>query len=271
MENKKSKNKIVDTFKWLFDMQDWKKLLRSIPGVVTTLFVVSVVIMNLAAAKTIVMTDPSWLGITGGLLLSWIPFLCMDVVVKTYGAKAATKLNIFGLFINLCCIGIYQLVATIQVGGDPSTYAAFNATFSQTWQIFVASSIAFVVSGIINNITNVSIGKFFQKNPDGKAAYVTRTYISTMLGQFVDNFVFTALAFLVFFKLSIGTSLGWTWLTVLGTATFGAILELAMEVIFSPIGYKVCQKWRQESVGQDYLDYCHEMEVSEDIGRVNFE
>ena len=262
--------KCKDAFKWVFDIRDWKMLLRSIPGIVTTIFVLSVVVMNLMASKTVVMTDPSWLGITGGLFLSWIPFLVMDILNKTYGAKAATKLNILALVVNLVCVGIFQLISMFQIGGDPATYAAFDATFKQTWQILVASSIAFVVSGVVNNITNVSIGALFKKNPDGKTAYVTRTYISTAIGQFIDNFIFTALAFLVFFKLSIGTSLGWTIWTVIGTAVFGALLELVMEIIFSPIGYKICQKWRKEKVGEDYLTYCKSMEVTEDIGRISY-
>ena len=90
-----------DKVKWLFDFKDWKKLLRSMPSIVVALFVVSVVAMNLMAAKTIVITNPSWFGVTGGILLSWIPFLLMDVVVKTYGAKAATKLNILDFFITI--------------------------------------------------------------------------------------------------------------------------------------------------------------------------
>lgn len=257
-----------DLFAWLFDFKDWKLLLRSIPGLVTTLFVVSVVVMNLMASKVIISTK--LLGITGGLLISWIPFLTMDVVVKTYGAKAATKLNILGLIINLLCIGLFQLVTIIQIGGDKSSYVSFNQTFSQTWQIFIASSLAFLISGIINNISNAGIGKLFKKNPDGKLAYMTRTYLSTMLGQFVDNFVFTSLAFLVFFKLSIGSTLGYTLLSVFGTAILGALLELLMEVIFSPFGYIICKNWRQENVGKEYLSYCEKMEIKEDIGRIKY-
>lgn len=270
--NKKKKaNWFVDTAKWLFDIKDWKLLLRSIPGLVTTLFVVSVVIMNFAAAKTIVMTNPSWLGVTGGVLLSWIPFLVMDVVVKTYGSKAATKMNLLGLGVNLLVVGFMHFITKIQFGGDTAMYTAFNATFSQTWQILLASSIAFLVSGIVNNIINAAIGKMFKKNPDGRTAYITRTYVSTAIGQFIDNFIFTGLAFLVFFNLSLGTTLGWTLLTVFGTAIFGAFLELLMEVIFSPLGYKICQKWRKENVGAEYLAYCKDMEQTEDIGRINDE
>lgn len=234
--------KIKSTFSWLFDLKDWKKVLKSIPSILTLTFVVSVIVMNLMASKTIILTNPSWLGLTGGILFSWIPFLCMSIVTRSFGPKAATKLNILGLITNCICVGMFQLVAAIQWGGDPSTYTAFNQTFSCTWQVFVASSIAFVLSGIVNNCINYGIGKMFRKNPKGVGAYVCRTYISGMVGQFIDNFVFTSLAFLVFFNLSIGSTLGWTLLTAVGAGVFGAIMEVVMEIIFSPIGYRVAKK-----------------------------
>jgi len=246
------KTKIAKASKEFFDFNDWKILLRSIPGFVTAMFVVSVVVMNLMASKVIVQTKI--LGITGGLLISWIPFLTMDVVVKVFGVKAANKLNVFGLLVNLCSIGLFQLVAVVQVGGDADAYAAFNQTFSQTWQIFTASSIAFLASGIVNNSLNYLTGKLFKKNPNGALAYFVRSYVSTIVGQFVDNFVFVALAFLVFFKLSIGTSLGYTIVSALGTAVLGALVELASEIVFSPIGYRLCKKWADEKVGEDYLN-----------------
>ena len=265
---KNKPNSFTDVTNWLFDKNDWKLLLRSIPGLVTALSILSVTIMNLMASKIVIMTP--WLGVTGGVLLSWLPFLIGDIVVKTFGAKAATKLNILGLGLNLACIAFFQLIASVEIGVEPGTYDAFNSVFRQTWQIFVASSIAFLVSGIVNNFTNAGIGKLFKENKDSKAEYMTRTYISTMLGQFVDNFVFTGLAFLVFFKLSIGTTLGYTMHTVIGTSILGALLELLMEVIFSPIGYEICKKWRKEEVGATYLEYCKTKELVEDIGRINY-
>lgn len=261
-------NVFSDTINWLFDKQDWKLLLRSIPGLVTAISVASVIMMNLMASKIVIMTP--WLGVTGGVLLSWIPFLIGDIVVKTFGAKAATKINILGLGINLFCIAVFQFISSVEIGVEPGTYDAFNATFRQTWQIFVASSIAFLLSGIVNNFTNAGIGKLFKNNVNSKVEYMTRTYISTMLGQFIDNFIFTSLAFLVFFKLSVGTSFGYTIQTVIGTSGLGALLELLMEVIFSPIGYTICQKWRKDSVGSDYLAYCKEKELKEDIGRITY-
>lgn len=116
----------------MFDIKDWKLVFKNVPALNITLFVVSVVIMNLMASKTIIMTEPSWLGITGGIILSWIPFLCMDTVTRVFGPRVSTKLNIFALIVNLACIGIFQLVVSVQVGGESGAYAAFDATFTQT-------------------------------------------------------------------------------------------------------------------------------------------
>lgn len=245
--------KIKDTFKWLFDIKDWKILLRSIPGLVTALFITSVIIMNILASKVIISTK--YVGITGGLLLSWIPFLTMDIVVKAYDAKAAIKLNILGLLINLLFIGVFQLVASIQIGGEEGAYDSFDQTFSQTWQIFIASSIAYLISGVVNSLTNAGIGHLTKKNPNGRVAFMLRSYVSTMVGQFVDNFVFASLAFLVFFKLSVGSTFGYTLLSVFGTAVFGALIELGMELIFSPVGYNVCRKWEFDSISIEYQKY----------------
>ena len=49
--------------------------------------------------------------------------------------------------------------------------------------------------------------------------------------------------------------MGYTILSVLGTAILGALLELLMEIVFSPIGYAICKRWRREKVGFDYIAY----------------
>ena len=37
-------------------------------------------------------------------------------------------------------------------------------------------------------------------------------------------------------------------------ALTGAVAELIMEIIFSPIGYRITTKWKEKSVGKEYLD-----------------
>ena len=74
-----------------------------------------------------------------------------------------------------------------------------------------------------------------------------RTYISTAIGQFVDNLVFALIVSHTFF--------GWSLLQCITCAITGAIVELLLEVIFSPVGYRVCKQWEKEHVGQNYIDF----------------
>ena len=231
--------------------EDYKLLLKSIPWWVTLMFVMSVVFMNLFANK-VLFRSGDFLAADGGILLSWIPFMAMDIVVKRFGPKAATKMNILALFINLLCVGIFTGVAAIP--GDGGDYSAFNIAFSSTWFIVLGSSVAFVVSGIVNNFLNYGIGRMFKKNPDGKLAYVARTYVSTFIGQFVDNAIFATIVFVIFGPIFWSGFAPFTLGLVLGTSVIGAVLELIMQVVFSPIGYKISKKWKEQGVGQEYVD-----------------
>ena len=38
-------------------------------------------------------------------------------------------------------------------------------------------------------------------------------------------------------------------------ALTGAVAELIMEILFSPIGYRVTKKWSALSVGKEYFDF----------------
>lgn len=54
---------------------------------------------------------------------------------------------------------------------------------------FSEAPIAFFVSAVVNNFVNWYIGRTIRKD-QGFAVYACRTYISTGIGQFVDNLIF---------------------------------------------------------------------------------
>ncbi len=229
-------------------------LLRAIPSVVVALFVVAVITMNLLANKTIVQID--YLAIDGGITVSWLAFMCLDIVTKHYGPKASTQLSILGLLVNLFMCLIFWLVSIIPTKED---YTAFNQIIGGTWFILLSSSIAFVASAVINNFSNYLIGKAFKKNPDGKLAYVTRSYLSTFIGQFFDNLIFATLCFMLFAPI-FWDGFHWTFIQCLTCSLLGAGLELLMEIIFSPIGYIIIKKWQKDDVGRAYFDYINNKE-----------
>lgn len=231
------------------ERRETEVLLRSIPSVVVSLFVVSVICMNLLANKTLLQRD--WIALDGGILISWLSFMCMDIITKYFGPKASNKIAVLASAINLLTCFIFFIAASI-----PSTaadYTALDGILGGTWFILLGSTAAFLASACINNLLNHLIGSLFQKNPDGKLAYAARTYISTFIGQFLDNLMFSVIVF-VFFAPIFWDGFSWTVIQCVTCALTGAVAELIMEILFSPIGYRIVKRWKKLGVGTEYLE-----------------
>lgn len=225
-------------------------LLRCIPATVVTLFVVSVICMNLLANKTLFQNDI--IALDGGILISWLSFMCMDIITKHFGPEASNRISILATGINLLTCLIF-FVASI-IPSNANDYSAFDEIFGGTWFILLGSTVAFLSSAVINNRLNWMIGRAFKKDPDGKLAYAMRTYVSTFIGQFLDNFIFSVIVFVGFAPI-FWDGFHWTVLQCAMCALTGAVAELMMEIVFSPIGYRIATRWKQNHVGKEYLDY----------------
>ena len=225
-------------------------MLKSIPAPVVTLFVVSVVCMNLLANKTLLQLD--FIALDGGILISWLSFMCMDVITKHFGPKASNSISVLAVTINLLTCLIF-FVASI-IPSNAGDYSAFDGIFGGTWFILLGSTVAFLASALINNTLNWLIGKMFKKNPNGKLAYAARTYVSTFIGQFLDNFIFSLIVFALFAPI-FWDGFSWTVIQCAMCALTGAVAELIMEIVFSPIGYKITKKWQKEKIGKEYLEF----------------
>ncbi len=227
-------------------------LFRCIPAPIVTLFVVSVICMNLLANKTLLQLE--WIALDGGILISWLSFMCMDVVTKHFGPKASNKISVLAAGINLLTCLIFFVASAIP--SNANDYSAFNGIFGGTWFILLGSTIAFLSSACINNMLGWMIGRAFRKNPDGKLAYAMQTYISTFVGQFFDNFIFSIIVFVGFAPV-FWNGFHWTVIQCVMCALTGAVAELIMEIVFSPIGYRIVKRWRENCVGAEYIDYIY--------------
>ncbi|MBP3392862.1 MAG: VUT family protein [Clostridia bacterium] len=232
------------------EWQEMKILFRCIPGVVVSLFVVSVVCMNLLANKTLVQVP--WIALDGGVLISWLSFMCMDIITKHFGPKASNQVAVLASAINLLTCGIFYVASIIP--SNAGDYTALDNVLGGTWFILLGSTVAFLASAVIHNFLNWGVGKMFHKHPHGKMAYATRTYISTFIGQFMDNFIFSVIVFVGFAPIY-WNGFHWTWLQCAVCALTGAVAELIMEMLFAPIGYRIVQSWRNNNIGQEYFTY----------------
>lgn len=237
--------------KWMIEEKEKTAiLLRCIPATVVTLFVVSVICMNLLANKTLFQNDI--IALDGGILISWLSFMCMDIITKHFGPEASNRISILATGINLLTCLIFFVASVIP--SNANDYSAFDEIFGGTWFILLGSTVAFLSSAVINNRLNWMIGRAFKKSPDGKLAYAMRTYVSTFIGQFLDNFIFSVIVFVGFAPV-FWDGFHWTVLQCAMCALTGAVAELMMEIVFSPIGYRIATRWKQNHVGKEYLDY----------------
>ena len=231
-------------------LKETSLLLRSTPSLLLTFFVVSVVLMNLLANKSINI-NLSFVALDAGFFISWISFLSMDILTKRFGPKAATIISVIALLINLLFSFIFIGISYIPgvwsesyVDGESDVINnALDNTFRGAWFVILGSSVAFLISAFVNIFLNYIIGKALKK--DNFHSFALRSYVSTFIGQFTDNFIFALIVSHTFFD--------WTILKCLGCALVGAIFELIMEIIFSPLGYKVLKRMDENNVGIEYL------------------
>ena len=167
-------------------MEDYKVLLRSIPAATVSLFFVSVIMMNLLANKELISLP--YLALDCGFVVSWVSFLCQDMICKRFGAKASIKISILALAVNLavslcfwaCSLtpgmwGAYYDTGMIEVNN------ALNATIGGTWYVVLGSSLAMLVSAVVNSTLNQSLGRMLKKN--NFASFAFRSYVSTGVGK----------------------------------------------------------------------------------------
>lgn len=235
------------------EIYEIKILLRSVPSTILTLFAVSVIAMNLLANKSVNL-PVDWLALDCGIIVSWVSFLSMDIITKHFGPKAATRVSIVAVLFNLMICIIFFIAGSIPgiwgesyvEGSETIINSALDHTFSGTWYVLLGSTTAFIISAVVNNFLNYLIGKLINKNSDSFLVYAVRTYISTAVGQFADNLVFALIVSHIFF--------GWSMLQCITCSVTGMIVELLCEVIFSPIGFSVCKKWKKDNVGKEYFE-----------------
>lgn len=216
----------------------YRTILEKVPSLALTTFVLAVVMMNLLANKELFHTD--WVALDCGFVLSWIPFLLMDCFCKVYGGKDALRISILAIAINLLTFGIFKLISLTpgMWGGYYATGLtevndALNGTIGGSTWIVLGSALAMAVSSAANSLTNMAVAGIMKSS--GFREFAARSFISTAISQFVDNFVFALVVSVPLF--------GWSFKQAVFCSITAAGFELLMEVLFSGVGYKLSRRW----------------------------
>lgn len=225
---------------------------RKVPSWLIALSVVTTVLMNLLANKTLY-SDGRYLSMDAGVCVSWVMFLVMDIATQRYGGKASFAITIFDVLVALMMSGIMVGVAAIPESAYSGWFmgeeaaVTLNNLVGNNYLVIITSLFAFLCSSGVDILSNVTIGKLFNKtktfegqntkrNFKGFVVYFFRAYGSTFLSQLTDNLVFQMIAYPLLFTIPC------TPFSIFMGALVTAIFELIVEFIFAPVGYLAITK-----------------------------
>lgn len=250
-------------------IKEIKVLFRNIPSVLLAFTAIAIVGMNILANKSLDLGEKAgqWLALDAGVVFSWLIFLTMDIITRRFGVKAANIVSVFTLFANLV-FAVVLIIASYIPGFwglsfledgsiDFVVNNALDLTFRGEWFVLLGSSVAFIVSAILNNFLHAGFEKLL-KDKKRALAFTVSSYVSTFIAQFVDNLLFALIVSINFF--------GWTFVQCITCAVTGALIELAFEIVFSPIGYRIVKRLEDENVGKEYLDLINGGDQNESVG-----
>ena len=167
-----------------------------------------------------------------------ITYILSDIFTEVYGYSKARSRVWLLLLCSVIAGIVYSIVAFLPPAVGFDANEAYVRVFSQVPRILVASWIAFFFGSIVNDFVLAKL-KIWTK---GKHLW-TRTIGSTIFGEGVDTILFFTLAFYAIIPNSLLVS-------VVFSALF---LKIAIEVVMTPITYKVIAKLKKVE-GEDYYD-----------------
>ena len=195
--------------------------IRSYYPIIAAIFCALLLISNIGATKFI---DFGPIKTDGGAFLFPLTYILGDVMTEVYGYRAARRIIFTGFGIGILAGLTFWLIQISPAADSWQNQAAFESILGFVPQIVAASVIAFLLGQLSNSWTLVWIKKRTQGNK-----LWARLIGSTIVGEFVDTFVFTLIA-------SLGRLNFEEFLNYLAT---GYVYKTLFEVILLPITYRV--------------------------------
>lgn len=198
---------------------------------ITAFYIAGSVLQNILAVKTF--GNELFAITTGGTLISWLVFACMDVITEIWGKERAIKTFIASAIFNLLFNGICW-VAILLPGTSDFIQGSYSLVLGTGWRIAIASITAFLLGNYINTLI-MYIMRVKSKNENDSKGFMLRAVLSTLLGQLVDNGLFYLLAFA---PIGITGTIENPWSLIGQLVLFTTGIETLVEAIVSPLTAK---------------------------------
>jgi uncharacterized integral membrane protein (TIGR00697 family) len=155
---------------------------------VAALFVTSLITANIVAVKIVKVW---WLQVPAGTITLFpLSYIFGDILTEVYGFARARFVIWLGFLCNALAVFAFWLSGALPGAAFWQNQAAYDAILGFTWRLLLASWVAYLIGEFINSFLLARLKVMTR----GRWLW-SRTISSTVIGQFVDTFVFVLIAF----------------------------------------------------------------------------
>jgi len=202
---------------------------------ISVFFVSVLLISNIASTKIV---DLKWFIFDGGTLLFPLSYIFGDILTEVYGYKRTKSVIWLGFFMALLMSLVFIAVGKLPASPDWGNQNAYDLILGLTPRIVMASLIAYACGEFSNSFILAKL----KLKTSGKKLWL-RTISSTVVGELIDSVIFIVIAF-------------WGILPnplLLSLIISNYIFKTAVEIIFTPVTYKVVKFLKKEE-SEDFYD-----------------
>jgi uncharacterized integral membrane protein (TIGR00697 family) len=189
---------------------------KKITPILFGIYCASLMVQNILATKTF---DFFVFTVTTGILISPLVFIIQDVASEILGYKKTKQMIILSFVMNFIAVILFQIAIFIPASTTYANQEAFAIILSSTPRITFASLLAYVSGSLINSKIMIELREKYNKS------LFVRAITSTIVGQLVDNGIFSIVAFLFVLPTQ----------AVLSMIIGGTLFEVVYEILFYPL------------------------------------
>lgn len=168
-----------------------KKPISMLQMILTLLAVVCLLISNIITAKQVLL--PFGITMTGAVIIFPITYILSDLFSEVYGYKWSRLVCYLSFLANLLMVAVFSLVIITPSPDHWTNQDAFMAVLGSTPRVLIASFLAFIVGGLVDDLV---FKKLKDKHPNDMKGFGFRAILSSLFGELVDSLIFLPIAFL---------------------------------------------------------------------------
>lgn len=157
--------------------------------VCTGIAIMSLIASNIITNKQFDVPFIGW-AITCGSVCVPLSYIVDDILAEVFGFKTARKVIYLGFVMNAIAVLYFQFAIIIPGTETFTAQDAFSTVLGATWRTTLASFIAYV----LGSLANAKIMEIMHTR-DGEKGLALRCICSTIVGEFLDMWIFAMVAF----------------------------------------------------------------------------